>query len=122
MNSRLKNLAIVLILAVAHDCAVAAEHNGKLDKLAASLSYLRALAPGAKTSLRCPSHLDKMHDVPVAALVATLGKPDRTVGNERSYYLASPAPEGGRAGGYPVITFTSSASGNVEQVSCTYAK
>jgi hypothetical protein len=122
MNSRLKNLAIVLTLALAQNCAVAAEHNGKLDKLGASLRYLRALAPGAKTSLRCPSHLEKMHDVSVVSLVAVLGKPDHTSGNERSYYLVSPAPDGKRAGGYPVITFTSSAAGTVGAVSCSYAK
>lgn len=122
MNSSLKNLTLVLILATAHNWALAADHNGKLDKLGASLRYLRALSPGAKTSLRCPSHLEKMHDVPVASLLAVLGKPDHTAGNERSYYLASPAPDGKRAGGYPVITFTSSASGSVDAVSCTYAK
>lgn len=122
MNSRLKNLAMVLILALAHNCAVAADHNARLDKLGASLRYLRALPPGAKTSLRCPSQLEKMHDVSLAALSAALGKPDRIAGDQRSYYLASPAPGGERAGGYPVITFTSSSAGTVERVACTYAK
>ena len=122
MNSSLKNLTLVLILATAQNGAMAFDHNGRLDKLGASLRYLRALPPGAKTSLRCPSQLEKMHDVPVASLLAALGKPDLVSGDERSYYLASPAPEGQRAGGYPVITFTSSKSGTVERASCTYAK
>lgn len=122
MNNRLKNLTIVLILAVGQNCAVAAEHNGKLDKLGASLRYLRALPPGTKTTLRCPSRLEKMHDVPVASLVAVLGKPDRAAGDQRIYYLSSPAPAGGRTSAYPVITFTSSKSGTVEAVSCAYAK
>lgn len=122
MNSSLKNLTLILILAAAHNCAMAFDHNGRLDKLGASLRYLRALPPGAKTSLRCPSRLEKMHGVPVASLAAVLGKPDFVAGDERSYNLASPAPEGKRAGGYPVITFTGSKSGTVERVSCTYAK
>lgn len=122
MNSRLKNLTIVLILATAQNCAIAADHNGRLDKLGASLRYLRALPPGAKTALRCPSHLEKMRDVPVVSLVAALGKPDHVAGDDRSYYLASPAPAGQRAGGFPVITFSSTKSGIVDRVSCTYAK
>jgi len=102
--------------------ALAAEHNGKLEKLGASLRYLRALPAGTKTTLRCPSRLEKMHDVPVASLLAVLGKPDRAAGDRRIYYLASPAPAGGRTSRYPVITFTSSKSGTVEAVSCSYAK
>lgn len=105
-----------------HNCAVAADHNSRVDKLGASLRYLRALPAGAKTSLRCPSHLEKMRGVSAASLAAVLGKPDHVAGNKRSYYLASPAPEGKRASGFPIITFSTSKSGTVDDVSCTYAK
>lgn len=122
MNSRLKNLTFILFLAMVQNCAMAADHNARLDKLGASLRYLRALPAGAKTSLRCPSHLEKMRDVSAASLASVLGKPDRVDGDKRSYYLASPAPEGKRAVGFPIITFSTSKSGIVDDVSCTYAK
>lgn len=104
-----------------HNCVLASDH-AKLDKLGATLRYLRALPAGAKTSLRCPSHLEKLQGVSIGSVHSTLGKPDHVAKDAHSYHLASPAPEGKRAGGFPVITFTSAKSGTVEQVACTYAK
>jgi len=118
----MKNIALVLVLAMAHNCALANEHASKLDKLGAALRYLRALPAGAKTSLRCPSHLEKMHEVTIGSVHGALGKPDHVARDEHSYYLASPARDGQRAGGFPIITFAAGKSGIVERVSCTYAK
>lgn len=118
----MKKIAFGLVLAMLQNCALASDHNGKLDKLGASLRYLRALPAGAKTSLRCPSHLEKMRDLSIASVHGALGKPDHVAKDAHSYYLASPAPTGQRAGGFPIITFTGAKSGTVEHVSCTYAK
>lgn len=118
----MKKIAFGLVLAMLQNCALASDHGTKLDKLGASLRYLRALPAGAKTSLRCPSRLEKMRGVSIASLHSALGKPDHVARDAHSYFLASPAPVGKRAGGFPIITFTGAESGTVEHVSCTYAK
>ena len=118
----MKKIAFGLVLAMLQNCALANDHGTKLDKLGAALRYLRALPAGAKTTLRCPSHLENMHGVSIASVYSALGTPDHAAKDTHSYYLASPAPDGKRAGGFPVITFTGAKSGKVENVSCIYAK
>jgi hypothetical protein len=117
----MKKIVFALILAMMPTCVIGSEHNAKLDKLGASLRYLRALPPGAKTQLRCPSHLERIGGMPIGAVVAALGKADHVAAGKHSWYLASPAPDAKRAAGFPIVTFSVNA-GTVDQVSCSYAK
>jgi hypothetical protein len=115
-------ISLALALAFAHNGAFANEYSGQLAKLRATLRYVRALPPGTKTALRCPSNLERLEGVSIISVVAALGDADRFVEQEYSYYLASRPPEGQRPAGHPVITFHLGKSRKVDRVSCAYAK
>ena len=115
-------MMLALALACAPNCAVASEYSQQLSKLRATMRYVRALPPGAKTALRCPDHIEKLKGVSIITVVASLSDADRFVDNTYSYYLASRPVEGQRGGGYPVITFHVGSSRKVDRVSCAYAK
>jgi hypothetical protein len=117
-----KKIVIVLALALAQNGVLASDYSDQLAKLKATLRYVRALPPGTKTALRCPSNLDKLEGVSIITVVAALSDADRFVESEYSYYLASRPPEGQRPAGYPIITFHIGSARKVHRVSCAYAK
>ncbi|MES2316120.1 MAG: hypothetical protein V4631_01380 [Pseudomonadota bacterium] len=118
----MNKLILLLLLATAQASALAAEGQVQLDKLAATLRYLRAMPPGAKSALRCPSNLEKVHGTSMATVIATIGKPDYVGSREYTYFLSSPIPAGQKGGGHPEITFFTTKGGIVNLVNCTYAK
>lgn len=102
--------------------ALAADTLPLLTQLRADLERARALPIGEKTSYHCPAGLDQLKGVRLTTIMAALPKPDYENSNSVSYFLASPVPHGQRGGGFPEVTFISSASGTVTQITCFLAK
>jgi hypothetical protein len=118
----MNRVVVALVTLVAVGVSVAADTNPLLTQLGEDLKVARSLPMGAKTSFRCPEHLDQLKGIAMASVLAALSKPDYENGDAHSYFLTSPTPPSQKGGGFPEITFFSSKSGTVERITCFYSR
>lgn len=124
-------------MAIAAGSAMANGQEDALRVIADQLRYVRSLAPDADVNLSCPekSFLVQLQDVRRADVLAQLSEPDFKESDEDdspwSYFLTKAGEEVvdegevievTAGGGFPTITFDFDQQGQVERVTCVYAR
>ena len=115
----MKRAAALFLFAAA---ASAATGDSLLEQLKQQLLQARAMPAGATTSYRCPDNLDSLKGKRGTDIRTALGSPDFEQEGAFSYFLSSPVPAGQRGGGFPQITFHPTKDGQVERITCHYAR